>query len=1015
MQASGCPPREMTKRDQQTPGASVVRSAGDVVGPASRTLIEESLQSAQRMLAEAQAIAHLGGWEYDFVSETLIWTDETYRIFGVDPATFTPSHIWAVQHVHPDDRAAVEKDYAEAIANHCAHDIECRILRDDGTVRNIHSRGSTFYDAGGNPLRLIGSIQDVTDRKLMESRLRDSQLQLATALALTRSGPWEYDVATNLFTFNDTFYAVFGTTAEREGGYQMTPDEYARRFVAPEDIPVVSGEIQIALETSDPNFSRELEHRFLYANGESGVLAVRFRVVQDHTGRTIKTYGVNQDITRLRRIEQELTLSKAMSAAAVECAVEGILIVDKDRNVISHNNVFLEMWRVPKWLMDWKTDEALLKYVASQLKSREGSLARILYLYEHTNETGHDKLELNDGRVFDRDSVPLFDDNGQYLARAWFFRDVTKRICAERALRESEENLRTIFASVREGIFVMDPEAGKFIEVNQAGCKMFGYRREEILGADIGLLSSGEEPYSLGGALQMIRSADGGSGEMDWHCKTRDGQLFWAAVSTQRAPFRGRMVLLATLRDITERKEAEATIAELARYDALTGLANRRVFKSELKTGISRASRTKGYLAVLYLDLDHFKDVNDTLGHNVGDLLLKEVAHRIRVCVRDIDTVSRFGGDEFAVIASDLAAPEDAAVLAEKLLRTLREPYLIAGNEVRSGTSIGIATFGADSDDEETLLTHADVALYRAKTEGGGTFRFFTEEMDREVKLRVSLASDLRVALSRGELELFYQPEVNLNTGDVIGVEGLLRWNHPTRGLLGPAEFIPIAEKGGLIIELGRWVVAEACRQAKIWIDMQIAPEFVAVNLSALQFKTPEELERDIAKVLADHVVPPGMLELELTETVLMEASRRNGDTLRALRDKGIRIAVDDFGTGYSSLDYLRRFPADRIKIAQSFVADIETSQGNRTIVRAALGLARELGLGAIAEGIETHGQLILLKSWGCREGQGYYFARPLPAAEATELLRSRLGLYAVDGDPAPDVASGNSAAAAST
>jgi len=986
----------MKPREHQKTGASAQLSDRHVSARAD-VGDDSLLRATQRMLAEAQAMAHLGGWEYDFATDRLMWSDETYRIFGLDPTTYTPTHESVIERIHRDDRENVKEDYAKAISERYPHDIECRIIRADGVIRNIHARGSTLYDSQGNPLRLVGSIQDVTDRKLMEDRLKNSQLQLATALELTRAGPWEYDVATNLFHFNDTFYAVFGTTAKEVGGYYMTPEEYARRFVPPDEIPVIKGEMQLALETSDPNFARELEHDFIYANGEIGVLAVKFRVLQDETGRTVRTYGVNQDITRFRRLQRELSLSKAMSATAVECSVEGILIVDRDMNIISHNNVFLEMWRVPKWLMDWRTDEVMLKFVTSQLKNPDSATARIEHLYGHPNETGHDKLELKDGRVFDRDSVPLFDDNGRYLARAWFFRDITKRICAERAVRESEENLRTIFTSVREGIFVMDLEEGKIIEVNPAGCEMFGYRREQVIGADIGLLSSGEEPFSHANALRLIHSADGESGEMDWHCKRSDGERFWAAVAIQRAPFMGKMVLLATLRDITERKQAEATIAQLARYDALTGLANRRVFVESLRLGISRAGRSKGYLAVLYLDLDHFKDVNDTLGHRVGDLLLKEVAQRIRSSVRDMDTVSRFGGDEFAVFAADLSAPEDAAVLAEKLLDALRQPFSIEGNEIRSGTSIGIATYGADSGDEDALLGHADVALYRAKAEGGSTFQFFTDEMDREVKNRVSLANELRSAISRGELELFYQPEVDLNSGDITGLEALVRWHHPTKGLLAPSEFIPAAERGGFIIDLGRWVMGEACRQAKAWVDLQIAPEFVAVNLSALQFKTPDELEKDIAKALSDHQLPPGMLELELTETVLMQTSQRNSDCLRSLRDKGIGIAIDDFGTGYSSLDYLRRFPAERIKIAQHFVADIESSHGNRTIVRAALGLARELGLGAVAEGIETHGQLMLLKSWGCREGQGYYFARPLPAAEATQLLRSRRGLYAVD------------------
>lgn len=985
----------MTKKSTQRAGRSGTASSSPTDDATECNRADERLLTAQSMLAEAQAVAHLGSWAYDFSTDRLIWSDETYRIFGVDPATFVPSYQTFVARIHPDDRAAFEKDFADAVANREVLDVEHRILLDDGTTRYVRERGRMYYDAEGRPTRSVGTVQDISDRKKVETSLKRSEMLLANALALTRAAPWEYDVRSNLFTFNDSFYAIYGTTAAEVGGYQMAPEAYAARFVHPDDIPVVAGETQIALETSDPNYNRELEHRFFYANGETGILAVRIRVLHDESGRTIKTYGVNQDITRLKKMERELTLSKALNSTAVECSVEGILIVDNDMNIISHNHVFVEMWQVPKWLMGSRADESLLEFVAGQVKDPHGFIARVTDLYAHPGETAHDQVELKDGRIFARDSVPLYDENGKYLARAWFFRDVTERFRAEQELRESEENFRAIFASVREGIFVIDPENGKFVEVNDSGCRMFGYAREEVLGSDIGLLSSGEAPYTLDDALERMHGPTDTAEEFDWHCKAQGGRLFWGAVAAQDATFRGRTLLLVTVRDITARKTAEATIADMARHDALTGLANRRVFVEQLERAIAQARRSKSYLAVLYLDLDHFKDVNDTLGHPVGDLLLQEVGDRLRANVRDVDTVARFGGDEFAVIMADLTNPDDAAVLAEKLLKVLSDPYILQGNEIRSGTSIGIATYGADSPDAESLLTHADVALYRAKVEERGTFRFFTDDMDREVRARVSLASELRIAVSQDQLVLFYQPEADLDSGRIIGVEALIRWKHPKRGLIGPDEFIPVAEKSGLIVDLGRWVMRKACRQARAWMDMQIAPGFVAINLSALQFKRPEVLKQDIFATLAETRLPAKKLEIELTETVIMDASRRYGAFLQELRHKGVRIAIDDFGTGYSSLDYLRRFPVDRIKIAQNFVSDLESEKGNQAIVRAALGLARELDLGAVAEGIETLGQLLLLKSWGCREGQGNYFARPLPVDEMTKLLRQRCGLYA--------------------
>jgi diguanylate cyclase (GGDEF)-like protein len=426
----------------------------------------------------------------------------------------------------------------------------------------------------------------------------------------------------------------------------------------------------------------------------------------------------------------------------------------------------------------------------------------------------------------------------------------------------------------------------------------------------------------------------------------------------------------------------------MARFDVLTGLANRGVFVEALEQTIARARQGESSFAVLYLDLDHFKDVNDTLGHPIGDLLLQAVAQNLRAAVRETDTVARFGGDEFAVIEVGIGDPTTAVVLVNKLLNAVSGPFSIGGKVVRSGASVGIAVFGPDSPEAEALLSRADVALYRAKQEGRGTYRFFTDAMDAEVRNRVALVAELRSAITAGQLYLVYQPQVDIRTGRIVSLEALVRWHHPKRGLVSPSEFIPVAEHSGLIVALGHWVLSEACRQMKLWLDADIAPALMSVNLSGLQFKTPLELENDIAAVLAEAGLPPQMLELELTESVLMEVNRAHHDILLRLRDSGIKLAIDDFGNGYSSLDYLSRFPVDHIKIAQNFVLDLPTNPRNAAIVRAAIHLAHELALHVVVEGVETAEELALIKSWGCSLIQGYYFSEPLPVAAMTTLLR---------------------------
>ena len=392
---------------------------------------------------------------------------------------------------------------------------------------------------------------------------------------------------------------------------------------------------------------------------------------------------------------------------------------------------------------------------------------------------------------------------------------------------------------------------------------------------------------------------------------------------------------------------------------------------------------------MLYIDLDHFKDVNDTMGHPVGDALLKLVADRLRSVVREGDTVARFGGDEFAVMQAGIKDPTDTGLLADRLLDSLSQPYVVGGNEIRSGASIGIAIYEPDAIDAEALLARADVALYRAKAEGRGTYRFFTDAMDTEVRTRVSLGNDLRSAIGSNDFFLQYQPLVEAATGRIVAVEALARWRHPRRGMIPPADFIPVAERNGLIVALGHWVLWEACRQAKAWREAGIPPVVMAVNISSLQFKSPRALENDIKQALAHFGLPAGMLELELTETALMDASLHHNDVLQRLRNLGLRLAIDDFGTGYSSLDYLRRFPFDRIKIAQNFIFDLGVVPGNAVIVRAAIGLARELGIAIMAEGVETEAQSKLLQAWGCSEVQGFYFAHAMAPGKIEPLLRS--------------------------
>ena len=438
--------------------------------------------------------------------------------------------------------------------------------------------------------------------------------------------------------------------------------------------------------------------------------------------------------------------------------------------------------------------------------------------------------------------------------------------------------------------------------------------------------------------------------------------------------------MLGTIQDITERKQAEERLQQLAHFDVLTGLPNRVLFTDRINHALSTAHRSQGHLAVLFLDLDHFKNVNDNLGHRIGDALLIEVASRLKSVMREEDTVSRQGGDEFILVLPDTDA-DGAAHVADKLRETVAHAYQIEQHELVITASIGIAMYPDDGEDFDTLSKSADVAMYRAKHDGRNSFRFFTAEMQVHSARSLQLENALRRALERDQLYLHYQPQMSLQHGRIVGAEALLRWQHPELGAVSPAEFIPIAESSGQILQIGEWVLRTAAQQMKSWMDSGLAPMIIAVNLSAVQFRHPN-LPELVTQILDAVKLPPQYLELELTEGVAMHDPLGAIAIMDNLHERGVRMSIDDFGTGYSSLSYLKRFKVYKLKIDQSFVRDITDDPEDKAIVSAIISLASSLGLQTIAEGVETEGQLAFLREQGCDEVQGYYFSKPLPAEQ---------------------------------
>jgi diguanylate cyclase (GGDEF)-like protein len=449
--------------------------------------------------------------------------------------------------------------------------------------------------------------------------------------------------------------------------------------------------------------------------------------------------------------------------------------------------------------------------------------------------------------------------------------------------------------------------------------------------------------------------------------------------------------------DIEERKQVERSIRHMAHHDSLTGLPNRALFRDRLIHAMAQADRYQQKLGVMFLDLDRFKAINDTLGHNVGDQLLRIAGERLRTCVRDCDTVSRLGGDEFTVIVEDIADARTASIVAQKIIDTFMQPFNLHGHEVFVTTSIGITIYPDDDEHADNLLRNADAAMYRAKECGRNNFQFYVADMNVRARERLMLENSLRRALVRDEFMVYYQPRVDLQSGRVIGAEALLRWRHPELGMVPPSEFIPILEETGMIIPVGEWVLREACRQNRSWQAKGLPPIRVAVNLSARQF-VQKDLASTVEDALEEAGLSPAYLELEITEELLLEHNHANTVTLNRLRDLGVHISIDDFGTGYSSLSYLKRLPINTLKIDRSFVRDITRDSDGAAIASAIIAMACSLRLNVLAEGVETDEQLSFLRAQGCNEIQGYSFSHPLPPEEFEKLLRDGRGMRVLQG-----------------
>jgi diguanylate cyclase (GGDEF)-like protein/PAS domain S-box-containing protein len=689
---------------------------------------------------------------------------------------------------------------------------------------------------------------------------------------------------------------------------------------------------------------------------------------------------IGRDLRERKRYEWEARRAVTLLQSTLDSTADGILVLAQDRRVVTWNQRFADLWGIPAGLMEHEDDHDLIGHLADQLVNPAEFLRGLEVLREHPEVH---MLELKDGRRLEQYSIGRYLDD--QLLRVSSFRDMTARLTAEEALRDSEARYRLLFEQNAAGVCLASV-SGRIISSNATFAAMVGHEAEELAGRDLGeVLDRASALEEIQRRLDETPTVRG----LEIELRRRDGARVSALANVSLLGRGERALLHMTAVDISDRKRAEQQIEFQAYHDALTQLPNRRLFVERLELSLLSAKRSRGNVGVLFLDLDRFKTINDTLGHSVADALLVEIAQRLRSCVRQTDTVARYGGDEFTIILPDLFQPEDAAQVAEKILERVAEPVVAGATAIEVSVSIGIAVYPHDGTDIDTLLRNADDAMYRAKQAGRNTYQLCTEQMKARANERLSMQSRLRKAMSAGELVLAYQPQMAIASGLIVGAEATIQWNDPERGAIAPRDFIPIAEETRLIVPLSEWALFAACRQLRRWHDAGLPPVRMALNVASRHFQQ-RDLAAVVRRAIDDTGIDAARLEIEIRETTAMRDVELSVELLHNLRDTGVSVAINDFGSAYSALGSLRLLPINAVKMDRLLIENVAAAEGD-AIVAAVIGVSRSLGLRVTADGVETREQFEFLESRGCDEAEGSFCGRPVDPESFERLFPSRL------------------------
>lgn len=885
----------------------------------------------------------------------------------------------------PDSLPAVRRRIRDCYERRAANPpMESVLVALNGSLVPTEATAIFISWQGSPAIQVI--LRDISERKKAEQALDGWQkrLELAQKAGL-RIGLWDWDITANTVIWSDESYRQFGYTRDAFSG--RVEDAVTR--LHPEDRPRVEDAIRKVLQGGLQYAS---QYRVVRPDGSICWIDAHGVIVRNGSTHMI---GIGVDITDAKKSEQSLQESEEKYRLLLNSTAEAIYGLDLKGNCTFCNPACARLlgYQDPSHLLG-RNMHALMHHTRADGTPYPEQECEI-YVAVRQGRASHvtdEVLWRAEGTSFPAEywSYPMYRD-GELVGAVVTFLDVSDRRQAEDALRHAEQKYRSIFEEAIVGLWQTTPD-GRYLSVNPAFTRIFGYDSSRELMASI--TDIGHQVYvdpARRGDFKRQVDAQGFVQNFEFQAYRKDGSKMWLSANAKAIRSNGVVVRYdGSVEDITSRKVLEERVQFLAYYDAITGLPNRTLLQDRLSKALAGARRHREGIALLFLDIDRFKNINDSLGHSIGDLLLKEFAERLKKGVREQDTLARIGGDEFVVVQTALRDTTDAAIAASRIMDLISDAFVVQGHSLAVTCSIGVSVFPEHGADGVALVKNADAAMYSAKEQGGNNFQFFTGDMNVRAVERLTLENHLRGSLERRDLFLAYQPQVDIATGRVTGVEALLRWRHPELGLISPDKFIPIAENSGLILPIGEWVLKTACGQLRQWQNEGLPPLSIAVNVSAVQFRQNSFLDA-VKRVLEETGLPARYLELELTERILLSNAEATLSLLQELSAMGLKLSIDDFGTGYSSLGYLRQFPVHKLKIDRSFVQAMTDDPDGMVIVATIINMAKSLRLKVIAEGVETEEQMLLLKAQNCDEVQGYYFSKPLSAPEFAKKMQGSL------------------------